>query len=419
MNPDSVDKNDQKDVQLQNEDIMYDIALSVEEKSTPAPNEADVASLLKSVQAISERFANTLYVFFLGKRVAYPVVDNYFSSKDGMDAMLENGPWSSYARAMIKLRPDVKLKDTIVVPMPKLVGGEFYMCTISVEYEWIPLPGLDVAKSLKNPRHAAKGVLVGLRLVLNQFRPVSNKNNANTSGKKNKDAESKKELVSKGANSGGSPSDHRVFHVESSSTSTTPVVERIDKLERQIIDGKLTLVDDDENPLPKVVSMVNEDSDSEVEDVFNKHAGFMASTGLKRGNEVVMVICEDFDITIQTSPPLIQIKMGIKFRLFYRIFRMCESDSDLEPLNKQIAHTLQQSGFSPATFRGFPQRHVAGENYPHRNVAGEVAGESSSGIQSPAIIPSEDVGPTRFSVNQLVPRWQTFPQRRVVGESFF
>nr|GFA57796.1 hypothetical protein [Tanacetum cinerariifolium] len=29
MNPDSVDKNDPKDVQLQNEDIMYDIASSV------------------------------------------------------------------------------------------------------------------------------------------------------------------------------------------------------------------------------------------------------------------------------------------------------------------------------------------------------------------------------------------------------
>ncbi|GJX90484.1 ribonuclease H-like domain-containing protein [Tanacetum coccineum] len=70
-------------------------------------------------------------------------------------------------------------------------------------------------------------------------------------------------------------------------------------------------------------------------------------------------------------------------------------------------------GVFPATFRGFPQRHVAGETYPQRNVTGE----SSSGIQSPAIIPSEDVGPTRFSVKQLVPRWQTFPQRHVAGES--
>nr|GEY04487.1 hypothetical protein [Tanacetum cinerariifolium] len=78
---------------------------------------ADVAISLKSFRAISERFANTIYGFFLGKWVAYLVVANYvkntwskygrvklvlntynglfffeFNSKDDMDAMLENGP---------------------------------------------------------------------------------------------------------------------------------------------------------------------------------------------------------------------------------------------------------------------------------------------------------------------------------------
>ncbi|GKC26059.1 hypothetical protein Tco_1033353 [Tanacetum coccineum] len=32
---------------------------------------------MRSIRAISERFANTAYVFFLGKRVAYLVVANY------------------------------------------------------------------------------------------------------------------------------------------------------------------------------------------------------------------------------------------------------------------------------------------------------------------------------------------------------
>ncbi|GJS38889.1 hypothetical protein Tco_0563932 [Tanacetum coccineum] len=83
----------------------------------PRGNGADVAIPLESIQAISERFTNSAYGFFLGKRVAYPVVGNYvkntwskyrllksmlcssnglfffqFSSKDGLDAMLENGP---------------------------------------------------------------------------------------------------------------------------------------------------------------------------------------------------------------------------------------------------------------------------------------------------------------------------------------
>ncbi|GJS49262.1 hypothetical protein Tco_0599383 [Tanacetum coccineum] len=69
--------------------------------------------------------------------------------------------------------------------------------------------------------------------------------------------------------------------VASSSISTTPIAEKIDKIEKQMIEEKLLLVDDDEKPLPKVVSTVNSDSDSEVEEV--EHATFMASTCLKRG----------------------------------------------------------------------------------------------------------------------------------------
>ncbi|GKA57517.1 hypothetical protein Tco_0756705 [Tanacetum coccineum] len=57
-----------------------------------------------------------------------------------------------------------------------------------------------------------------------------------------------------------------------SRTSTTPIVERIDKLKRQIIEGKLTLVDDDRKPLPKVVSTKSTDSDCEVEDVVDDYA---------------------------------------------------------------------------------------------------------------------------------------------------
>ncbi|GJX31973.1 hypothetical protein Tco_0241828 [Tanacetum coccineum] len=40
-------------------------------------NGDDVAIPLESVRAISERFANTAYGFFLGKRVAYPSVANH------------------------------------------------------------------------------------------------------------------------------------------------------------------------------------------------------------------------------------------------------------------------------------------------------------------------------------------------------
>ncbi|GJY87015.1 reverse transcriptase domain, reverse transcriptase zinc-binding domain protein [Tanacetum coccineum] len=164
-----------------------------------AGNETDVAISVESIRAISESFANIIYGFFLEKQVPYPVVDNYvrntlskfgfvksmlnssngllffkFSSKDGMDAMLENDP--CYARAMIELRADVELNGVCQV-MPKLVNEGFYMCTIRVDYEWKP-PRCssckvfghvldecpkniisDVVKSLKNPRQAARGVV--------------------------------------------------------------------------------------------------------------------------------------------------------------------------------------------------------------------------------------------------------------------
>ncbi|GJY73886.1 putative reverse transcriptase domain-containing protein [Tanacetum coccineum] len=50
-----------------------------------AGNEADVAILLTLILEVNERFSNSVYRFFLGKRE--------FSSKDGMDSMLENGLW--------------------------------------------------------------------------------------------------------------------------------------------------------------------------------------------------------------------------------------------------------------------------------------------------------------------------------------
>nr|GEV05203.1 hypothetical protein [Tanacetum cinerariifolium] len=151
-------------------------------------------------------------------------------------------------RAMIELQVDVELKDTIVVAMPKLVGEGFYMCTIRVEYEWKPLRCSsykvfghvidecykniisDVEKNLKNPKRFARGVHVGLK----------------------------------------------VYYYYS--TITTPIVGRIDKIERQIIDGKFTLVAADGKSLSKVASLTNVGNECEVDDVVDDHAVFMAST---------------------------------------------------------------------------------------------------------------------------------------------
>ncbi|GKC07172.1 hypothetical protein Tco_0998782, partial [Tanacetum coccineum] len=171
---------------------------------TSAGKGADVAVSLESIRVINEWCIKTAYDFFLGKRMAYLI----FSFMDGLDAMLENGPWfirnnlnmnvlkedvgnvsvwvklhgvlltafsedrlsgrSSYARVMIEIRADVELKDTIVVAMSKLVEEGFYTCTIRVEYEWNP-PRLDVAKNLKKPSQAPRGIMVGPKVDFNKL----------------------------------------------------------------------------------------------------------------------------------------------------------------------------------------------------------------------------------------------------------
>ncbi|GJW48643.1 hypothetical protein Tco_0080289 [Tanacetum coccineum] len=174
-----------------------------------------------------ERLSNTLYEFFLGKRVAYSVVENYVKnawSKYGLiKSMMTTKAmcmdfWgrSSYSRAMVELRADVELKDTLVVVVPKFVDEGYTMSIIRVEYEWTP------------PRRSRCNVVpdvgskVQFKPIKQVYQPVSKKNGASLSGTK-----------------------------KQSRTSSE--------------------VDDP----------VNADSDSEVDDVYNETAKFMAPTSSK------------------------------------------------------------------------------------------------------------------------------------------
>nr|GEW00445.1 hypothetical protein [Tanacetum cinerariifolium] len=67
------------------------------------------------------------------------------------------------------------------------------------------------------------------------------------------------------------------FNVESSSTSTTPIVDKIGKFEKLIIDWKVTLVDNEGEPVKKVDYPIDHDSDDEVASVDNDITRSMAS----------------------------------------------------------------------------------------------------------------------------------------------
>ncbi|GJX70367.1 retrotransposon protein, putative, ty1-copia subclass [Tanacetum coccineum] len=205
-------------------------AVNIRTLFTPGGNGIDVVVPVESIRAISERFVNTAYGFFLGKRVAYPVVKLHgvpvtAFSDDGLSAIatklgtplmldsytsdmcLQSWGRSSYARVMIKLRAAVELKDTIVVAMPKIMGERYYTCIVRVEYEWKPpmclcckvfshtqeeCPkniGLGVAKNVKKPSQTSRGVSIGPKVGFKphkEYRPVAKKPTASSSGNKKK-----------------------------------------------------------------------------------------------------------------------------------------------------------------------------------------------------------------------------------------
>ncbi|GJX67790.1 beta-caryophyllene synthase [Tanacetum coccineum] len=353
---------------------------------TPGGYGIDVVVPVDSIRTICERFANTAYDFFLGKKIAYPIVVNYvtntwgkyglvrsmfssstrlfsfqFSSMDGLDAMLENGPWficnnplilkkwhpnenllkedvssvpvwvklygvpvtafnedglsdiatklgtplmldsytsdmcmqswgrssyarvmielrSSYARVMIELKVDVELKDNIVVAMPKITREGHYTCNVRVEFEWKPLR----CSSYKVFGH------VHVECTKNtEYRPVTRKPNASSSGNKKKGVELTIEVSNSnpfdvlnsvdndgefGTNGGtnnlvnnkatSSGSSFMNIDNDGECANNTLIGVKIDKIIRQIGEGKLRLLDNDGNPL---VSMRIMESDSEVE----------------------------------------------------------------------------------------------------------------------------------------------------------
>ncbi|GKA76964.1 hypothetical protein Tco_0783425 [Tanacetum coccineum] len=216
------------------------------------------------------------------------MLDSYTS-----DMCMQSWGRSSYVRAMIKLWADVELKDTIMDKYPKNISS-------------------GVAKNLKNPSQAPRGVLVGHKVgfkpVKQIYRPISKKKNANTSGNKKKDVKSRKEVIihthlmlQRGLamvlivfwNNGGT--------YENADYDYDPYDDDIHfvylpfKEVGCLCNGqrKLVIVGDDGKPLKSCKSMlpssfnvaskkvddpVKEDSDDEVLEVYNETATFMAST---------------------------------------------------------------------------------------------------------------------------------------------
>ncbi|GJZ55743.1 zinc knuckle CX2CX4HX4C containing protein [Tanacetum coccineum] len=247
----------------------------------PASNGADVTISKESVRDVGERFSNIAYGFFIGKCVAYP---------DGMHAMLENDPLFIHNILLIlkKWTPNVNLlkEDVCNVPLwvnfhdvPITAFCEDGLSSIATKLGTLLLfesynllctrNHEDVLKNLKIPRPAVRGVRVGSKLGFKPtkqvYQPVFKKNGASASGKKKQAGVTSQEVSNsnpfhalntiendndlgtsggnskfpeKGANFNVVSSTHGTSSETFGSPTTTPLVEKINDLERQMLDGE-------------------------------------------------------------------------------------------------------------------------------------------------------------------------------------
>nr|GFA90297.1 hypothetical protein [Tanacetum cinerariifolium] len=177
----------------------------------------------------------------------------------------------------------MELKDNIVVVMPKITREGHYTCNARVEYQWKPLrcssckvfrhiheectknTGAGEKKTVKKPSQTSRGVPVGLKIGFKpqkEYRPVTKKPNASSSGNKKNDVVPTVEATSSG-------SSFMNIHNDGEFASNTPIGEKIDKIERQIGKGKFRLLDNDGNPLVPTGII---ESDSEVDVIFDETA---------------------------------------------------------------------------------------------------------------------------------------------------
>nr|GEW18173.1 hypothetical protein [Tanacetum cinerariifolium] len=202
---------------------------------------------------------------------------------------------SSYARVMVELRADVELNDNIVVAMPKITIEGHYTCNVHVEYEWKPHmcssckvfghiheectknTSSGEKKTVKKPCQTSRSVLVGPKMDFKpqkEYRPVPRKPNVSSSGNKKKRVEPTIEISNSNPfdvlnsvdNDGefgtNGETTNLVNNKATSSRSSfmnmknvrefarnTHIGEKIDKIQRQIGEGKLRLLDKEGNML--------------------------------------------------------------------------------------------------------------------------------------------------------------------------
>ncbi|GJR72150.1 proteasome subunit alpha type-5 [Tanacetum coccineum] len=259
------------------------------------------------------------------------MLDSYTS-----DMCLQSWGRSSYARVMIELRADVELKENIVVAMLKIMRKEYYTCTVRVKYELKPHRSLvKLLEVFRWPNDFKPH---------KEYRPVPKKPTASPSGNKKKGVAHTNEvsnsnpfnvlnsvdndvklgtnggttnLVNNEANSSGSS----FMNFENSSTSNTSIIDKIGKFEDLLIDGQAIFVDEAGNPLKKVESLSDYDSEDEVASVDNDITRSLALEKVGFGTQSLLEQWRDLMVMV-TMMKTHTMMICMKARIFLKRFKL-------------------------------------------------------------------------------------------------
>ncbi|GJW26964.1 putative reverse transcriptase domain-containing protein [Tanacetum coccineum] len=229
-----------------NEAITSKVNFRSFELDKPINAKAEVKIPKASILDVHSRFGFSLYGYFVGKRVAFPVVEYYvknawkkfglvrvmmnskgffffkFTLVDGMNGFYVSKSRGriDYARALIDVRVDRELKEDMVIAIPNMEDDKEVLHMVRVENEWEPprcsvcmMFGHDDMLCLK--RHVPKkqhtnhngfqhpssshGTSVGFKFLVKPKKPiwkvVSKKNSASSSGIK-KNSEVSRQVMS-------------------------------------------------------------------------------------------------------------------------------------------------------------------------------------------------------------------------------
>nr|GEV86782.1 hypothetical protein [Tanacetum cinerariifolium] len=98
----------------------------VELRNNEKVDGAVVTIPIEAVEEVSNNFANTLNGYFIGKCLAFPLVETYVKNTN------------TYARALIEMQSNMELVESLVVAIPFPNRKGHSLETIEVEYQWKP-----------------------------------------------------------------------------------------------------------------------------------------------------------------------------------------------------------------------------------------------------------------------------------------